>query len=530
MNETLLSRFGFPSIEEDWSPQALVSTQSVPYLLGLVLVMFTTYSWATSNASLKKLPYVNPPKLFSSAQAKREYRDSSKSILQSARKQYPNKPYRMTTEFGEVVMLQSEWFDEIRNTSSLNFLKTVSQERICEIPGFEPLAAFGTDGELMQIIARKQLTKLLAQVTAPLSEEAAFAVSIHMGESPEWREVLLLPAMNDMIARMSSRVFLGEELSRNEEWLQITQGYTVDAFDAMNMLTKYPINVRPYIGWLFPECRRVKDYYTRAKALIDPVMKKREDMRRAALAAGEPVPVYNDALEWIVQEAKAINSTYDAATFQLILSAVAIQTTSDLLHSVIVNLIQHPESMQAVRDEIVQVLGTDGWKKTSLYNMKVMDSAIKETQRVRPFFLAMRRSVEADTVLSDGTILKKGSRLHIDTHRMVDPEIYENPEEWRGDRFLQLRSQSGKEHAAQLVTTTVDHFGFGHGMHACPGRFFAANEMKVALCHLLIKYDWELAPGTDVSVMFTGFNQRANRNTKVLCRKRKTVEIDLDSI
>jgi cytochrome P450 len=142
----------------------------------------------------------------------------------------------------------------------------------------------------------------------------------------------------------------------------------------------------------------------------------------------------------------------------------------------------------------------------------------------------MRRAVNSDVALSDGTVLKKGSRLHVDTHRMVDPEIYENPEEWRGDRFLQLRSQPGKEHAAQLVTTSVDHFAFGHGEHACPGRFFAANEMKVALCHMLIKYDWELVPGTDTSTSFTGFNQRANSTTRVRCRKRETVELDIDSI
>ncbi|KAI0875825.1 cytochrome P450 monooxygenase [Hypoxylon argillaceum] len=497
MNDTSLFSFGFPSVQRDWSPQVLVSAQSVSYLLGIVL---------------------------------REYRDAAKTILQGARKQYPNRPYRMTTEFGQVVMLQSEWFSEIRNSPSLSFLGTFAQERICEIPGFEPISALGQEGELVQLIARKQLTKSLAQVTVPLSNEIAFAVSINMGESIEWHEINLMSAMNDVTARMSSRVFLGDQLARDEEWLQITKGYSLDAFKAINILTKYPINLRPYIGWIFPECRRVQDYYKRSRALIDPVLKKREDMARAASAADEPDPVFNDVLEWIVQESKALHTGFDAATFQLILSTVAISTTADCLHSVLVNLIQHPEVMQAVRDEIVQVLKTEGWKKTSLYNMKTLDSVIKETQRIRPFFTAMRRSVEADTVLSDGTVLKKGSRLHIDTHRMVDPEVYENPEEWRGDRFLQMRSQPGKEHAAQLVTTTVDHFAFGHGAHACPGRFFAANEMKVALCHFLIKYDWELVPGTDTSTAFIGFNQRANPATKVLCRKREAVELDIDSI
>ncbi|KAJ8107121.1 hypothetical protein ONZ43_g6835 [Nemania bipapillata] len=543
MNETFSFSSRFPSIEEAWSPQALISTQSVPYLLGIILAMLTTYSWATSNPSLKKLPYVNAPSLLSSTQAKasqamkkpmsnmslmssaqRKFQNSAQTILRSARKQYPNRPYRMTTDLGEVVMLQSEWFQEIRNNSSLSFFGTVPQERMCEIPGFKPFAALGEDGVLLQIIARKQLTKLLAQVTAPLSEEIAFAVALNLGESTESREIILMPVIRDITARMSSRVFLGQKLARDEAWLQITKGYTVDATHGLNLLAKYPVNLRPYIGWLFPECRRMGKYYKRAKDLIDPVMKERDDMRRAAAAASEPAPVFHDALEWIVQESKALNSGYDAATFQLIMSVVAISTTADTLHSILVNLIQHPEFMQTVREEIIQVLKAEGWNKTSLYNMKALDSAMKESQRIKPIFL------EADTKLSDGTVLKKGYRVHIDTHRMMDPEIYEAPEEWRGDRFLQLRSQPGKEHGAQLVATSVDHFAFGHGEHACPGRFFAAIEMKVALCHLLIKYDWELAPGTDTSTVFTGFSQRVNHATKVLCRKRETVEIDIDSI
>lgn len=35
--------------------------------------------------------------------------------------------------------------------------------------------------------------------------------------------------------------------------------------------------------------------------------------------------------------------------------------------------------------------------------------------------------------------------------------------------------------------------GFGFGRHSCPGRFFAANEVKIALCHILLKYDFKLA-------------------------------------
>ena len=33
--------------------------------------------------------------------------------------------------------------------------------------------------------------------------------------------------------------------------------------------------------------------------------------------------------------------------------------------------------------------------------------------------------------------------------------------------------------------------------HACPGRFFASNEIKIALCILILEYDFEYVPGDD---------------------------------
>lgn len=45
-------------------------------------------------------------------------------------------------------------------------------------------------------------------------------------------------------------------------------------------------------------------------------------------------------------------------------------------------LLEHPDYIDRLRDEITQTLGTGGWKKSSLYNLKLMDSVLKETLRV----------------------------------------------------------------------------------------------------------------------------------------------------
>ena len=50
----------------------------------------------------------------------------------------------------------------------------------------------------------------------------------------------------------------------------------------------------------------------------------------------------------------------------------------------------------------------------------------------------------------------------------------------------------GKENRHQFVTTASDSLTFGHGNHACPGRFFASNEIKVVMIELLRSWDFRL--------------------------------------
>lgn len=36
---------------------------------------------------------------------------------------------------------------------------------------------------------------------------------------------------------------------------------------------------------------------------------------------------------------------------------------------------------------------------------------------------------------------------------------------------------------------------FGYGRHACPGRFFAANEIKLIMARLLLDFDFKMPDG-----------------------------------
>jgi hypothetical protein len=72
-----------------------------------------------------------------------------------------------------------------------------------------------------------------------------------------------------------------------------------------------------------------------------------------------------------------------------------------------------------------------------------------------------------------------------------------------------------------IATTSVDSLPFGHGKHSCPGRYFAACELKLILAHLVMNYDVKLEnDGVRPQDMWVATNCVPNPNAKVFFRRR----------
>ena len=133
----------------------------------------------------------------------------------------------------------------------------------------------------------------------------------------------------------------------------------------------------------------------------------------------------------------------------------------------------------------------------------------------------MRRVATSPLTLADNTYLPTGSKMAVSSHKMWDPTIYPNPESWDGYRFLRMRETPGKDKEALFVGTSERHLGFGHGKHGCPGRFFAASELKIALAHILLKYDVATPEGGQVRHRLTGASFYADPRASLLIRRRE---------
>lgn len=118
----------------------------------------------------------------------------------------------------------------------------------------------------------------------------------------------------------------------------------------------------------------------------------------------------------------------------------------------------------------------------------------------------------------------------VSTHEMRDESIYPDAKTYNGYRFYNKRQEAGHENKHQLVMTSKEHIGFGYGVHACPGRFFASNEIKILLVHLLMKYDFKFEEEqTRPKSLELGTEIVCNPSVKVLFKAREP-EIDLGSL
>jgi len=203
----------------------------------------------------------------------------------------------------------------------------------------------------------------------------------------------------------------------------------------------------------------------------------------------------NDLVSWLLEGAKGSQRSVRDLTLRILLiNAAAIHTTGMAATEALFDLAAYPSYVPELREEVESMIKEEGLNKESLEKMHKLDSFIKESGRMHTVRgLNMDRKIRKDFALSDGTVIPAGNTVAVamfSTH--YDAVYYKNPNKFDGLRFYRMKGESTKQ---QFVSTSPDYLSFGHGRHACPGRFLAAYELKLMIAHVLLNYDVKLKGG-----------------------------------
>lgn len=220
----------------------------------------------------------------------------------------------------------------------------------------------------------------MAKMAADLSREAAVALEEILTDNEEWHEIDLNMTILRITSQVSSLIFLGPELCRNPKWRDITVSYTAKATGAARVLRQYPRFLHMIVHWFLRDCQDLRRMVNEARQTVAPILQKRREQKSDGSAGSE----FNDSLQWYEELATKRGIEYDAATQQIGLSIGAILTSTDLVSQAMLDLSRNPESIEPLKQEIRRVVGDGDFNPTTLHNLKLIDSALKETLRIKP--------------------------------------------------------------------------------------------------------------------------------------------------
>ena len=261
------------------------------------------------------------------------------------------------------------------------------------------------------------------------------------------------------------------------------------------------MNVRKAEKRLFPEIKqRISALEHRSR---DPEQKASE---------AEP----NDFLQWTIRYARTkldpssvenLPSTI-AGRVMLLNFAAIFSSTSTITHAIF-DLASSDPSLRYVeqlREEAASVLAEDNgvWTKHGLSKMHKTDSALRETLRVASFLttgLVRKVVAKGGVTTPNGVHCPYGSSVCVSTSALhIDEENYSNALKYDMLRHVKQKEAVDavdangnlKKANCAAVSTSADYLPFAHGRHACLGRFFAIQELKLLLAYMVLNYDIEV--------------------------------------
>ncbi|KAI0108677.1 cytochrome P450 [Nemania sp. FL0031] len=428
------------------------------------------------------------------------------ALIKDSYCQFRDKVYQIRSTEGERTIIPPTLVGELKGLpeETLSAKIAVSEAMLSE---YTHLSA-DAHSDILTFLLKTKATHNLQRVMPILKAELEYILATEFPACDDWTPFRIQPFMVRAVSRLSGRAFVGSALSRSEEWMSVSVNFAITAFIAVTKLQFFPPWMRPAAQYLVSELRTIRKDLAKAQAMLQPLIEE----RLSDLASEKP----DDFIQWLSDALpdEEKRNYFIQAKMQLLLSASSIHTTSNLTTDCIYDLAVHQEMQEILREEVIEVFegGDDAWeRRDSIAKLKKMDSFIKESQRLSGNVTSFIRKVMKPIDLSDGTHLPPGTSILTPLAGISHDERYfPSAEVFDGLRFWKLQQQRkspsptrSSSPSAAAPSSTRHQFtsigdadqNFGLGKHACPGRFFAAQEIKVILSYLLLNYEIKLRDG-----------------------------------
>ncbi|PSR87239.1 ent-kaurene oxidase [Coniella lustricola] len=474
-----------------------------PFVLSALLVFAAAWFMQSlfKQDPLSKIPFIGA-EVGDESKRLTAFLQDAKAMYAQGYKKFKQGMFRLTTtRESPMVVLSPRFLNELKDLPDdvLSFSGAIDE---IMHPAFTNVKS---DRQIIPHIVKRDLTPGLNRLNPVVAEEVDLAFQEEIPQTTEWTSVPLNKHLLRIVSKVSGRIFVGPELCRTDEYVDISINYTLEVNNATQAISAMKPSERAAKGEDLPEVKALKAREKRAQEFIRPLV----EARKKAIKNDPDFQKPDDILQWLLDDGQAKygeQAVQELTEVQLGLTFAAIHTTTISTTNAFYTLATMPELISELREEVRSVLNEYGTFTTNaLQRMKKLDSFLKESMRVHPLgWSSFLRKVLKPFVLSNGQVIPAGCIIEVPSYNhMHDPEVIENPEQfdalrWYRRREAQELEGSHKGSAAatnQLVSVSSVALNFGYGRHACPGRFFAANEIKMIVGRAVLDYDFKLPDG-----------------------------------
>nr|QUF59374.1 cytochrome p450 CYP3044B7 [Brachionus angularis] len=159
------------------------------------------------------------------------------------------------------------------------------------------------------------------------------------------------------------------------------------------------------------------------------------------------------------------------------------ETSALALNLISYNLAMNPHAQDKLCAEIDKVLENHNGEISydSVHEMNYMNMVIDETLRMFPAAISLDRVANEDYEY-EGIKINKGQVVICPIFALHhDPDVYENPDEFKPERF---------DDENRKLRDNNTYLPFGQGPRSCIGMRFAQLEIKLTLANILSKYNF----------------------------------------
>ncbi|CAN6361583.1 unnamed protein product [Urochloa humidicola] len=290
----------------------------------------------------------------------------------------------------------------------------------------------------------------------------------------------------------------------------------------------FAVSGAPSVGDLFPALRWV-DRLRGVDAALARLQARRDafvgglvdDQRRRRCDAGGRETGTKSVIDELLSLQEIDPEFYTDTVIKgivIILLSAGTDTSALTTEWAMAFLLTHPEAMQKMRAELDANVGAKRLvEESDITNLPYLQCVVKETLRLCPVgpVIPAHEAMEDCTV--GGYQVRRGTMILVNAwliHR--DPKLWEVPEEFRPERFLD---------AGVVTAVTAPILPFGLGRRRCPGEGLAMRLVSLTLATLVQCFDWDVGEDGVVDMdEGVGLTMPMAKPLAAVCRPREFVE------